>query len=196
MSNCLNNICSSLYGNYRTRKFTDIYPDVTTFTNDYNNIGIPTTITSENISTLYYLLYAKYGNSHIANSDETQFKYKLFGTVFSYGPTWEKRLDMQNELRTMSDDDLIKGSKQIVNHSYNPSTAPSTATLEELTTINEQNTNNYKRSKLDAYAFLWDLLATDVTTEFINKFKSLFLVIVEPQLPLWYVTELNQEEDV
>lgn len=61
---------------------------------------------------------------------------------------------MQNELRTMSDDDLIKGSKQIVNHSYNPSTAPSTATLEELTTINEQNTNNYKRSKLDAYAFL------------------------------------------
>ena len=196
MSNCLNNICSSLYGNYRTRKFTDIYPDVTTFTNDYKNIGIPTTITSENISTLYYLLYAKYGNSHIANSDETQFKYKLFGTVFSYGPTWEKRLDMQNELRTMSDDDLIKGSKQIVNHSYNPSTAPSTATLEELTTINEQNTNNYKRSKLDAYAFLWDLLATDVTTEFINKFKSLFLVIVEPQLPLWYVTELNQEEDV
>ena len=196
MSNCLNNICSSLYGNYRTRKFTDIYPDVTTFTNDYNNIGIPTTITSENISTLYYLLYAKYGNSHIANSDETQFKYKLFGTVFSYGPTWEKRLDMQNELRTMSDDDLIKGSKQIVNHSYNPSTTPSTATLEELTTINEQNTNNYKRSKLDAYAFLWDLLATDVTTEFINKFKSLFLIIVEPQLPLWYVTELNQEEDV
>ena len=196
MSNCLNNICSSLYGNYRTRKFTDIYPDVTTFTNDYNNIGIPTTITSENISTLYYLLYAKYGNSHIANSDETQFKYKLFGTVFSYGPTWEKRLDMQNELRTMSDDDLIKGSKQIVNHSYNPSTTPSTATLEELTTINEQNTNNYKRSKLDAYAFLWDLLATDVTTEFINKFKSLFLVIVEPQLPLWYLTELNQEEDI
>lgn len=196
MSNCLNNICNSLYGNYRTRKFTDIYPDVTTFTNDYNNIGIPTTITSENISTLYYLLYAKYGNSHIANSDETQFKYKLFGTVFSYGPTWEKRLDMQNELRTMSDDDLIKGSKQIVNHSYNPSTSPSTATLEELTTINEQNTNNYKRSKLDAYAFLWDLLATDVTTEFINKFKSLFLVIVEPQLPLWYVTELNEEEDV
>ena len=196
MSNCLSNICSSLYGNYRTRKFTDIYPDVTTFTNDYNNIGIPTTITSENISTLYYLLYAKYGNSHIANSDETQFKYKLFGTVFSYGPTWEKRLDMQNELRTMSDDDLIKGSKQIVNHSYNPSTAPSTSTLEELTTINEQNTNNYKRSKLDAYAFLWDLLATDVTTEFINKFKSLFLVIVEPQLPLWYATELNQEEDV
>lgn len=196
MSNCLNNICNSLYGNYRTRKFTDIYPDVTTFTNDYNNIGIPTTITSENISTLYYLLYAKYGNSHIANSDETQFKYKLFGTVFSYGPTWEKRLDMQNELRTMSDDELIKGSKQIVNHSYNPSTAPSTATLEELTTINEQNTNNYKRSKLDAYAFLWDLLATDVTTEFINKFKSLFLIIVEPQLPLWYVTELNQEEEV
>ena len=54
----------------------------------------------------------------------------------------------------MSEDDLVKGSKQIVNHSYNPSTAPSTSTLEELTTINEQNTNNYKKGKLDAYAFL------------------------------------------
>ena len=197
MSNCLNNICNnSLYGNYRTRKFTDIYPDVTTFTNDYNNIGIPTTITSENISTLYYLLYAKYGNSHIANSDETQFKYKIWSTIFMYGPAWERRLEIQDTLRSMSEDDLIKGSKQIVNHSYNPSTAPSTSTIEELTTINEQNTNNYKKGKLDAYAFLWDLLATDVTSEFINKFKSLFLVIVEPQLPLWYVTDLNEEEDV
>lgn len=71
-----------------------------------------------------------------------------------YGPAWERRLEIQDTLRTMSEDELIKGSKQIVNHSYNPSTAPSTSTLEELTTINEQNTNNYKKGKLDAYAFL------------------------------------------
>lgn len=94
----------------------------------------------------------------------------------------------------MSEDDLVKGSKQILNHSYNPSTTPSTATLEELTTINEQNTSNYKRGKIDAYSFLWDLLDTDVTNEFISKFNSLFLIIVEPQLPLWYVTDLNEEE--
>ena len=85
---------NSLYGNYRTRKFTDIFPDVETFLQNYKNNGIQTTISDESATTLYYLLYSRYGNSHIANSDETQFKYKLFGTVFSYGPTWEKRLDM------------------------------------------------------------------------------------------------------
>ena len=187
---------NSLYGNYRTRKFTDIFPDVETFLQNYNDNGIQTTISDDSATTLYYLLYSKYGNSHIANSDENQFQYKIWSTIFMYGPAWERRLEIQDTLRSMSEDDLIKGSKQIVNHSYNPSTAPSTSTLEELTTINEQNTNNYKKGKLDAYAFLWDLLATDVTSEFINKFKSLFLVIVEPQLPLWYVTDLNEEEDV
>ena len=185
---------NSLYGNYRTRKFTDIFPNVDTFITGYTNNGITTTISQDSAKTLYYLLYSKYGNSHIANSDENQFQYKVWSTIYMYGPTWEKRIEIQKNLREMSEDDLVKGSKQILNHSYNPSTTPSTSTLEELITINEQNTSNYKRGKIDAYSFLWDLLDTDVTNEFISKFSSLFLIIVEPQLPLWYVTDLNEEE--
>ena len=77
----------------------------------------------------------------------------------------------------------------IFNHSFNPSSAPSTSSLEELTTINDQNTNNVKRGKLESYQALWDMIATDVTKEFIDKFKRLFLTIVEPQEPLWYVSE-------
>jgi len=37
---------------------------------------------------------------------------------------------------------------------------------------------------MDAYANLMALLEKDVTEEFINKFKNLFMIIVEPQLPL------------
>lgn len=78
---------NSLYGNYRTRKFTDIFPNVDTFITGYTNNGITTTISQDSAKTLYYLLYSKYGNSHIANSDENQFQYKVWSTIYMYGPT-------------------------------------------------------------------------------------------------------------
>ena len=46
-----------------------------------------------------------------------------------------------------------------------------------------------KRSKLDAYANLWELLKVDVTSTFLDKFKVCFLSIVEPQRDLYYITE-------
>ena len=188
------NIFDSVYGNYRTRTFTDIYPNVEDFIKDYTYNGIKTTITTDSITTLYYLLYARYGNSHIVNSDENQFKYRLFSTIFMYGPTWEKRLDVQNKLRGLTDKELIEGTKQINNHSYNPSTEPSTSDTEELPTTNEQTSTKYKKSKMDAYAILIALLETDVTEEFVAKFKKLFLSIIEPQNPLWYITEQGEQD--
>ena len=175
-----------LYGNYRNKKFTDIYPDVSTFLSDYNNVGIETTIKTASATTLYYLLYAHYGNSTIANADENQFKYKIFATIYMYGPAWEKRLAVQKAVRDLNDTDLVTGSKAIYNHAFNPEVAPTTGTLEELTYINDQNVTNYKRSKLDAYAILMDLIKTDVTEAFIGRFKKLFLQVVAPELPLWY----------
>lgn len=188
------------YGNYRTRSFNDIYGDLNTFKLDaefYKSVGLdPKLIKSTSINTIFYLLCARYGNSHIANSDENQFKLKLFSTIFQYAPYWEKKLDIQATLRGLSEDQLREGSKQINNHAYNPSTAPTTDTLDELLTTNEQTATKFKKSRLDAYGILSDLLERDVTEEFIGKFKKLFLYIVEPQLPLWYVTDINSEEEV
>ena len=100
-------------------------------------------------------------------------------------------MSIQTDFRALTEDELLTGTKQINNHSYNPSTAPSTDTLDELPTINEQTSTKYKKSKMDAYANLMALLEKDVTEEFMNKFKKLFLIIVEPQLPLWYLTEVE-----
>ena len=191
----MNQMCNSLYGNFRTRKFTDIYDSADVFIDDYNSNGIQPIISDKSITTLYYLLYARYGNSHIASSDETQFKYKLFTLVFMYGPTWEKRLEIQEKVRGLSLDEIMDGGKAIYNHSFNPSTAPSTDTLDELPTINDQNVTKYKKNKMDAYNILTTLLETDVTGAFLDKFKSLFLTIVEPELPLWYVTNLYDQEE-
>ena len=180
----------SLYGNYRQVKFTDVWQTAESFVSDYKNNGIETTISDKTATTLYYLLYSRYGNSVLASSDTNRFKYDLWATIFSYGPTWEKRLEIQGKLRNLTDDELFNGATQIYNHAYNPGTAPSTNTLDELTAINEQNTSKSKKGKMDAYAMLIALLETDVTESFLDKFKKLFLKVVQPELPLWYATNI------
>ena len=182
---------NSYYGNYRTRTFSEIYPEKLQFIADYNQT-FPNTMNENDLVNLYYLLMARYMNSHIINSDENQFKIKLTSIIFSYGPTWAKKLEIQSKLRNLSESDLITGSKAIHNHSYNPSTAPSTSSTEELLTIDDQNTTTYKKSKIEAYALLWQILNNDVTSEFITKFKTLFIQIAQPDYPLW---DESEEED-
>lgn len=194
-----------LYGNYRNRKFTDIWGNVDAFLSDYQNNGISTTITDASATLLFYLLYARYGNSTVASSDENQFRYKIFSTIFMYGPTWEKRLEIQKSVRELDLEELMDGGKAVYNTALNPGQpvaggqgAPvgeGTNTLDELTYINQQNTTKYKKSKVDAYAVILNLLETDVTEAFINKFKKLFLTVVTPELPLWYRTK-NSEETI
>lgn len=181
----------NLYGSQRNLKFTDVWKRAEDFVAEYQDNGIPPVIASNTCTTLFYLLYARYGNSTIASSDVNQFKYKLFSIIYMYGGSWEKRYAVQQELRKLDIEELQKSSTAIYNHSFNPSTEPSTQALEELPTINDQNVTKHKRSLTDAYALLLSLLETDVTEEFIAKFKKLFLTVVSPELPLWYITELE-----
>ena len=187
--NMIKDYCGSLYGSYRQKKFTDVYDSVEKFLSDYNGVGLPTTISQGSAQTLYYLLYGRYGNDVIASSDINRFKYRLFGIIFQYGPTWEKRLEIQEKLRGLTEDEILTGSRQIYNNAQNPSTEPSTDTTEELQYINEQNVTKNRRGKLDAYAMLMEVLRSDVTNEFLTKFKTLFLTVIEPEEPLYYVSE-------
>lgn len=197
---------NSLYGNYRYRKFTQIWDSLDAFLVDYTECDDSIKLMSDaGVKTLYYLLYGRYGNSTIASSDENQFKYKVFSTMFMYGPTWEKRLEIQKAVRELDLDSIMDGGKAVYNTALNPGqpvaggkgspTGEGTNTLEELTYINQQNTTRYKKSKVDAYGVLTNLLETDVTEEFIEKFKKLFLIVVQPEVPLWYETDLNNDTE-
>ena len=42
---------------------------------------------------------------------------------------------------------------------------------------------------MDAYAQLWDLVATDVTNDYISKFRKCFKQFVSPERNMVYVTE-------
>lgn len=174
---------------FNTVLFTNVYSDVDSFLQDYKGIGIPATIKEETARTLYYLILGKYANNPIANRDINTFKYKFFGIIFSSGPAWEKRLEIQKKLVSLTEEEMTTGAKLIYNHAYNPSEAPSTLSTEELSYINDQNVNKSKKGILDAYSQLWDLISTDVTTTFLNKFEVCFKKIVFPENPLLYYEE-------
>ena len=175
-------------GNHRMPQFTDIYPNKDAFLTQYKSIGIPVTITDESATTLYFLLYSRYGNEYISSSDRNRFEYNLFAIVWQYGPTWEKRVEIQKKFRDMSEEELLKGATQIYNTADNPGTAPTTSTLAELQYINHQNTTKSVRSKLDAYGMLESLLEKDVTGEFLNKFKKLFNPFAGPECNTLFIT--------
>lgn len=202
-------INQQIYGNYRNRTFNDIFPSVEEFKDAYEEFNdgiIDNGFTNDkSLPTVWTLLSARYGNSTVASENETQFKWKVFAIIFQYGPTWERQLEVQKDIRALKIEDLQQGGKAIYNTALNPaqpvagskgaSSGEGTQTTEELTYINQQNTTNYKKSKIDAYALLADIMKTDVTGSFLNKFKSLFLTVVSPELPLWYVTNTAEVDD-
>lgn len=190
--------CSlSYYGGYRTRTFADIFPSFEEFEQEYTANGLAVTFSSAGkpgltLSQFYYMMYAHYGNSHIAYSDENQFKYYMYSIIYQYGPNAIRKREIQDELRALDESEIREGSTAIYNHAYNPSTAPSTSTLDELLTINDQNTQKRRRSALEGYGTLLSLLGEDVIDDFIHKFRRLFIKVTAPDYPLLYTTEVQK----
>ena len=185
---------------YTTKTFADVWASYDSFSTDYGTLmplvsGGITPLTSDNIQALYYLLYAKYGNTPIICEDEMQWKIKMMSVITTYGPTWQRKKAIQVSLRALDEDDLVQGAKQIYNHAFNPSTEPATSELEELTHINDQNTSNNKKSKMEAYSILWANLHVDSTDEFMQKFNKCFSRFVGDQFPTIFVTEEEEEEE-
>lgn len=193
------------YGSSRTRSFAEIFPTFDEFQEMWNdttfsyqasalNQRVPEGGKDEgpqNLMLIYELLMSRYANSTIASSDENRFKLQCMATIFQYAPAWIKRLEIQHTLHEMdiTSEEFLRGSSQIHNVSLNPSESPSTDDISPLSTINQQNVNTQKRDKFKALAILEELLKTDITGAFLDKFRNLFRIIVAPQRPLFYTTQ-------
>ena len=187
----------SLFGNYENRTFSQIFESAEDFTKEYMASGIYEDADNriEKINVLFYLLYSYYGNSVIASYDENRFKYNLFSIIYQYGPSWEAKLKAQKKIRDLLDsEELFTGTVSINNHSLNPSSPPSMDAFEPLATVNNQSAQKWKKSKLEGYAGLMAVLRNDVSAEFLERFRKLFLVIVQPNMPLWYNTTPEEQE--
>lgn len=184
---------SPLVGKERMPKFTDVWKDFETFSIDYKASPIPKNLKKDStIETIFYLLYSKYGNSTIASSDVYRFKTRLFAIIFQCAPTWERRLEIQDTLRTISDEGIKDGSVQIYNDAENPTSLDEngnyfgTDTKEFLTYINRQNVTHNKKGVLEAYALLDSILKNDVTETFLKRFEVLFKKFPNIELELTY----------
>ena len=177
---------------YENKYFTQFYDSAEAFIEDYKTCGLPVILKDDSLTTLFYLLYARYGNSPIANSDENQFKYKVMSIIFQYGPTWEKRLEIQAELRGLTIAQAAEGARSIYNHAFNPGSAPSTQDTEELSYVNDQNVSKVTKAPVEAAMNLWDMLRVDVSEAFLKEFRKLFLSVVRPQHTYIYTTEVEE----
>lgn len=150
-------------------------------------------IKDSNIKKIHTLLYAKHGNSAVSCIDIEQFKAKVFDLIFEYGPTWQRRIEVQKKLRELNEEELTLGSKAINNLALNPDSIPSTDTTEEISTVSQQNVNKIKRAKLEAYSNLVELLDDDVTRTFLEKFNKLFALFVDTKPTLYY--DCDEEDE-
>lgn len=181
---------NTYYGSYRSRTFSEIYPNFDKFKEDYDTIKFAYRFNKdETLETAYYLLLANYAGSHIASSDENQFRIKVMATLFQYGLTWEKRLELQEEYRKLNIDQIREGSFSIYNSAANPDTQPAEDYRDNgLPFISNQTTTKNKKGIADAYLMFDALLRSDLNRDFIVKFKDLFIRVLAPDYPLLYET--------
>lgn len=185
------------YGTYRYRTYSEIFSTLEDFLEVWDTSPMPKVLERSgdefgaDMTTLYYMLYARYAGSPIASSSEEQFVLKLFMTISQYGGEWKKKLELQGKLRALTDDELAKGSLAYYNHALNPSTAPINDSTEALPKIDSQNVTAYKKTKMEAISEQWSLLNSDQTKLFLDKFESLFNPLAMPDYDLHYIEEVD-----
>ena len=182
----------SLFDNSLYERFCDAFPDTQSFIDYYNNCGVEKTISQTSLTNLYALLMTRYGENHYSGSQEI-FKLSVMTTIFQYGPAWEARLEIQKKIRDLTEEEIQSGDINVQNQAANPSTENTqNKPFDPLTYINNQNASTITRSKLAAYSLKYNQIVTDVTEEFLVKFKPLFRKIVANP-PLYYITEEEDE---
>lgn len=178
---------------YSSPTFDEVFASSDSFVNGYKASPLYLSeLTDANITLIYSLLSSKYGTTPIINKTEEAFKNKLYSVIYQYAPTWSKKLSIQTTLRGLSEADLILGTTTIYNRASNPETTPTTGTLDELTYVNDQNTQKFKRNKSQAWSELYSLLRDDITKAFLDRFRICFRNIVAGD---YVLVEEEDEED-
>ena len=109
----------SWYGAYRTRTFKDIFESSEDFKQCLNDSPLSLNISDDELAKIHYMLYAKYGNSHIASSDENQFKAKLQLNMYSYYPVYKRKKEAIEALLVKNEAELRAGQEFLTDNSGN-----------------------------------------------------------------------------
>lgn len=161
-----------MFACYRSKLFTDVYPDVNSFIQAQKSTGL-IKISDDSLTSLYGLIYSQYGDRDVLADTDYQFNMQIASKIFKYGQAWETRVNIQNAITKLNEEDIREGT-MVVTNSANTSGIRPTTPDELLNKIDAQGVNRYKKSKVEALESWKDTIETDVTTEFINRFEELF----------------------
>lgn len=165
------------------KTFNEIYQDADTFYKESSEYGFNQSIDEDATKTIFYLLTAKYGDcTTLGFTNETRWKMKLFMIIWEFGSEWVRKVNLTDDMRKVTTDEAMDGSKVLVNHSKNPQNKPTT---EELDYIDDQNATKYKKSKIEALEILYSSSHSEFTNAFINRFAVLFNPVLLPSDPLY-----------
>lgn len=179
---------NSYYGNNHNLTFTEVWNNVEDFMEDVKSSPLYNGIKDEHLKILFYLLYSNYGNSNIAFNDYNLFKFKVYSIIYSKGLKWSRNVELQKKLTELEDNEILRGTMAIYNSSLNPSEGGTTTTeIGEIADyVNQQNVTKYAKNYIDAYSTYSNSLR-DVSSSFINEFKKLFIIVVRPDFPNYYI---------
>ena len=158
--------------------FKDVFETKEIFASGWSDSGY-SGITSTNVNIIYNLLYARYCNSTVASIDIDRFKSQVYAIMYMHGPAWQKKQAIQDYIYALDEDDIRVGSTTVLNTAQNPSTSPATDAFTALTKIDSQNASRTISSPIKAYAELRTLVEDGFTETFIDKFKKLFIVVLD-----------------
>ena len=150
---------------------------------------------SEQLTNLYFLLYARYGNKHFANMDINQSEYKVFSTIWMYGPSWAKEVQLQEQLRNLTDDELAAGNITLNNTVLNEGTVVNDPT-KMLDRLNDQRASVTQRGRIERINSVLMLLKDDVTEKFLDRFKPIFAIVTTPANDLLYEVDNDVDDKV
>lgn len=137
---------------------------------------------------IYIVLMGEYMTSPIKSYSPEQFEIKLMTIVADRGPEYERLLDIQKDLLSMSPEDLSLAQEAIYNTALNPAKSL-TKDDEIIRTVNQQNTTRQKRGKLNAYAALTELMDSNITKRFLKYFDHLFKTVLTGTEVLYFTEE-------
>lgn len=177
---------------YPTMTLADIFPKFADLSTFYTQTGLPNRFLDYqdyNLETAYFMLMSEFASAHIKSTSVDLFKLRFAKLLFEYVPVWQREMYFQSKLLTMSDEELIKGSRTVHNHANHPGSVPSTASLEELTYIDNQTTSNYVKNVPEAIREHIYSINYNPTEEFINKFRGLFSDVMYSSTTHYYESE-------
>lgn len=163
-------------------QFRDIFPNYTTFKAKWDDSAFAVTtsqVSADNQKIVFASLFGRYANSTIASIDLERFEVQFFSILWQNVFAWQKKLAIQTSINGMSASDVEIRDTTVFNTAANPSTTPATSAFIALTKIDAQNAQQTKRNPLVGWAQLRELIEADFTNQFLDKFKKLFIVIVE-----------------